>query len=93
MRDNTVKSGRRSEYEALWQANPPQVQLLRPKQKSVLLIPKNAVRPAAVAVQQSLRSKQEESGQTEPAKMQLLDSAKKCPDGSTCRQSLEKVSE
>ena len=63
------------------------------QEKSVLLTPKNAVRLAAVAVQQSLQSKQEESGQTEPAKMQLLDSAKKCPGGSTCRQSLEKVSE
>ena len=88
MRDHTIKSARRSEYEASWQANPPQVQLLRPKQKSVLLTPKNAVRPAAVAAQQSLQSEQEESWQTEPAQMQLLRPTKKCPGGSTCRQSL-----
>ena len=45
-----------------WQENLPQMQLLRPKKKSILLTPKNAVRPADAAdaaKQQSSQSDQE----------------------------------
>ena len=88
MRDQTISSARRSEHEASWQANPPQVQLLRPIQKSLLLTPKNPVRPAAVVARQPLRCEQEASWHTKPAQMQLLRRTKKHPGGSTCRQNL-----